>query len=166
MAVIFSDFLSYGKYFLLFIVWQLFFQIFFILWQLFFYFSSYGRYFFIYEKIRSTDNMKWVNRRKLVLMWKILFMEECASILYATSDKNKAGSFSWFVNLFWRLLNFSSQTFCFFSGGLRPFWDFLAWERPSGLSKAKKFQKGRRPSEKTKCLRAEAENNPKQVDKS
>ena len=54
----------------------------------------------------------------------------------------------------------------FFSGGLWPFWDFLAFERPDGLSQAKKSQKGRRPPEKTKCLRAEAENTPKQVDKS
>ena len=29
----------------------------------------------------------------------------------------------------------------FFSWGLRPFWDFLAWERPLGLSKAKKIPK-------------------------
>ena len=37
-----------------------------------------------------------------------------------------------------------------FSGGLRPFWDFLAFERPDGLSQAKKSQKGLRPPEKNK----------------
>ena len=54
----------------------------------------------------------------------------------------------------------------FFSGGLRPFWDFLAFERPDGLSQAKKSQKGLRPPEKTKCLQASAENTPKKVDSS
>ena len=53
-----------------------------------------------------------------------------------------------------------------FSGGLRPFWDFLAFERPDGLSQAKKSQKGLRPPEKTKCLQASAENTPKKVDSS
>ena len=53
-----------------------------------------------------------------------------------------------------------------FSGGLRPFWDFLAFERPDGLSQAKKSQKGLRPPEKTKCLQASAENTPKKVNSS
>ena len=51
----------------------------------------------------------------------------------------------------------------FFSGGFQPFWDVLAFERPDGLSQAKKSQKGLRPPEKTKCLQASAENTPKKL---
>ena len=66
---IFSDFLSYGNYFFHFSSYGNYFFRFLSYGNYFFYFSSYGRYFFhFFMKIQSTDNMKWVNRRKLVLM--------------------------------------------------------------------------------------------------
>ena len=110
--------------------------------------------------------MKWVNRQKLVLKWKIIFMEECASIIHVTSDKKKAGLLLWFVNLFWSIFSFSSQTFHLswrpsaFLGffGLRK-----AWRPFSGQKIPKRPQASRK---KTKCLQASAENTPKKVDSS
>ena len=91
--------------------------------------------------------MKWVNQRKLVLMWKIIFMEECASILHATSDKKKAGLLLWFVNLFWSIFSFSSQTFCFFwrpSAFLGFFGLRKAWRPFSGQKIPKRPQASRK----------------------
>ena len=91
--------------------------------------------------------MKWVNRQKLVLMWKIIFMEECASILHATSDKKKAGLLLWFVNLFWSIFSFSSQTFCFFwrpSAFLGFFGLWKAWRAFSGQKIPKRPQASRK----------------------
>ena len=102
---------------------------------------------YFYGKIRSTYNMKWVNRQKLVLMWKIIFMEECASIIHVTSDKKKAGLLLWFVNLFWSIFSFSSQTFCFFLeafGLFGIFWPskgLTAFLRPKNPKKASGLQK-------------------------
>ena len=91
--------------------------------------------------------MKWVNRRKLVLMWKIIFMEECASIIHVTSDKKKAGLLLWFVNLFWSIFSFSSQTFCFFwrpSAFLGFFGLRKAWRPFSGQKIPKRPQASRK----------------------
>ena len=91
--------------------------------------------------------MKWVNRRKLVLMWKIIFMEECASIIHVTSDKKKAGLLLWFVNLFWSIFSFSSQTFCFFwrpSAFLGCFGLRKAWRPFSGQKIPKRPQASRK----------------------
>ena len=138
MAIIFFYFSSYGSYFFRFFYPIAIIFLLFILWQIFFHF---------YEEIRSTDNMKWVNRRKLVLMWKIIFMEECASIIHVTSDKKKAGLLLWFVNLFWSIFSFSSQTFCFFwrpSAFLGFFGLRKAWRPFSGQKIPKRPQASRK----------------------
>ena len=157
---IFSDFISYGNYFFYFSSYRNIFSDFLSYGNYFFHFSSYGNYFFrflsygryffhFFMKIRSTDNMKWVNRRKLVLLWKTIFMEEWASITHVTSDKKKAGLLLWFVNLFWSIFSFSSQTFCFFLeafGLFGIFWPskgltaFLRPKNPKEASGLKKKQ--------------------------
>ena len=94
-------------------------------------------------------------------------MEECASIIHVTSDKKKAGLLLWFVNLFWSIFSFSSQTFCCFFleafGIFGIFWPskgLTAFLRPKNPKKASGLQK------KTKCLQASAENTPKKVNSS
>ena len=67
-------------------------------------------------------------------------MEECASIWYGTKDKKKAGLFSWWVNFFWRLFNWSLKTFCFFLEA----WGLL------GIFLAKKIPKRPKASRKNK----------------